>query len=49
MTDNQPCGDAFNEANVVLLLSDDDGENCGAIHGESSIFIKSPSSQRTQT
>lgn len=40
MTDNQPCEDGFNEANVVLLLSDDDGKKCGVIHRESSILIK---------
>lgn len=48
MTDNQPCGNIFNEPNV-LLLSDDDSKNCGVKHEESGILIKSLFSLRTHT
>ena len=30
----QPHRNDLNEANVLLLLSNDDIENCGVIHGE---------------
>lgn len=41
MTDKQPRGNTFNEPNV-LLLSDDDIENCGVLHRELSIVKKKP-------